>query len=43
MRHHQGDSKDQGFTVCAVMCGSHEIWSAAIMQISAGVNSAAGE
>lgn len=27
---------------CVIMCGSHEIWSTAIMQISAGVSLVAG-
>lgn len=38
MRHHQRESSNQGFTACVIMCGSHEIWSTAIMQISAGVS-----
>lgn len=42
MRHHQRESSNQGFTVCVIMCGSHEIWSTAIMQISAGVSLIAG-
>lgn len=41
MRHRQRESNNQGFTVCVIMCGSHEIWSTAIMQISAGVRSVA--
>lgn len=42
MRHHQRESNNRGFTVCVIMCGSHEIWSAAIMQISAGASLVAG-
>ena len=43
MCHHQRESNIQGFTVCVIMCWSHEIWSTAIMQISAGMSSEAGK
>lgn len=35
MRCHQGESNNQGFTVCVIMCGSQETRSTGFMQMSA--------